>query len=70
MLKLENRIKNDNYLQATKSAVQQKRETQINIMRSSVDLGDLQLPKEEMCCQQCNTPVPLVCWRFTVKYFL
>ena len=26
--------------------------------------------KEEPCCNQCNIPMPLVCWRYKIKYTL
>ena len=29
-----------------------------------------EMPKEEPCCKQCNTPMPLVCWRYKIKHTL
>ena len=28
------------------------------------------MPKEEPCCNQCNIPMPLVCWRYKIKHTL
>ena len=74
MLKLENKARQTTYVEAAKKTTEQRRTVEIqDIVRKSVnlDMSDLiDLDKEEMCCQQCNTPVPLVCWRFSIKYFL
>lgn len=70
----ENKIRHVSFQQTTKENLKVKRNTEIKeIIRMSknIDEDDLDLEKaDEMCCQQCNTPVPLVCWRFSIKFFL
>jgi hypothetical protein len=74
MLKLENKVRQTTYQEAANKNTEEKRKTEIeDIIRNSVSLGEVDLydnDKDELCCQQCNTPVPLVCWRFSIKYFL
>ena len=75
MLTRENKKRQDVFLETRQRAIQQKREIEVkDLIRKSVNLDKQDLESledtEEMCCQQCNTPVPLVCWRFSIKYYL
>jgi len=48
----------------------QKRQLKINRMSVSIDQAQALLDTDENCCEQCNLPYPLLCWRYKVKFNL
>jgi hypothetical protein len=72
ILTLENKKKQDVFLETRQKTMQIKRDNELKDLRKSVNFEETEIRDEidDMCCQQCNTPVPLVCWRFSIKYFL
>lgn len=39
-------------------------------MRMAEDQKEAILQNPEICCDQCNMPVPLTCWRYKFKFQL
>ena len=70
LVKQDERKRMDDFESQRLLRVRQRQEAKLQKMNLPVEAHDAIVQNEEMCCEQCLLPVPLLCWRYKLRFLL
>ena len=70
LVKQDERKRMDDFESQRLLRVRQRQEAKLQKMNLPVEEHDAIVQNEEMCCEQCLLPVPLLCWRYKLRFLL
>ena len=70
LVKQDQKKRQDDFEKVRKLRLEEKQSLKIKKMGLPAEQVEAIMQSQESCCDQCNLPVPLLCWRYKIKFIL